>query len=48
MPMQLTLQASQGVLTYLMGSTQVSYNGAVDGVWAGSAALRIKEAPSVV
>lgn len=47
-PMQLTLPASQGVLTYLMGITQVSYNGAVDGVWAGSAALRIKEAPSVV
>ena len=43
-PMRLTLAASQGVITYLMGITQVSYSGQVDGKWEGSATLRIKEA----
>lgn len=47
-PMRLTLPASQGIHTYLMGFTQVSYSGQVDGKWEGSASLRIKEAPHFV
>jgi Ubiquitin-activating enzyme E1 FCCH domain/Phage tail tube protein, TTP len=47
-PARLVLPNGQGVLTYLLGITQISYNGAVDGIWEGSASFRIKEAPAFV